>query len=76
MVKQKIKISNLEDMVKKKEVVIKKVPGYYILGDRAVLTTHEVIDYLRNFGVPDEVIIKYYPQIKAMVYGDELVMSW
>ena len=53
-------------------VTVKNVHGTFVVGEYATASYSGVIDYLRLYGVPDDIIEEYYPKIKTLRHGDAL----
>ena len=53
-------------------VTVKNVHGTFVVGEYATASYSGVIDYLRLYGVPDDIIEEYYPKIKTLRHGEAL----
>jgi hypothetical protein len=53
-------------------VTVKNVHGTFVVGEYATTSYSGVIDYLRLYGVPDDIIEEYYPKIKTLRHGEAL----
>lgn len=53
-------------------VTVKNVHGTFVVGEYATASYSGVVDYLRLYGVPDDIIEEYYPKIKTLRHGETL----
>jgi len=53
-------------------VTIKNVHGMFVVGEYATASVSGLIDYLRLYGVPDDIIEEYLPKVKTMAHGEAI----
>jgi len=59
-----------------KRITVKYSHGYYVIGDYATKSMSGLIDYLRSYGVSDEIIEEYYPKLKTLKHGEKIMISF